>query len=108
MKLHPSASMVEFEREDDEVSSINFKDSYAREEGNENEYDSGKVNSKSKSDDTPDEQLRLLYVYFKDMSVEPLFTAQEEVEISAKIKKCESRSRELVILVGKLADGKVK
>lgn len=99
---------VEFEREDDEVSSINFKDSYSRDEGNDNEYDSGKVNSKSKSDDTPDEQLRLLYVYFKDMSVEPLFTAQEEVEISAKIKKCESRSRELVSLVGKLADGKIK
>ncbi len=99
---------VEFEREDDEVSSINFKDSYSRDEGNDNEYDSGKANSKSKSDDTPDEQLRLLYVYFKDMSVEPLFTAQEEVEISAKIKKCESRSRELVSLVGKLADGNIK
>ncbi len=99
---------VEFEREDGEVSSINFKDSYSRDEGNDGEYDSGKVTSKSKSDDTPDEQLRLLYVYFKDMSVEPLFTAQEEVEISAKIKKCESRSRELVSLVGKLADGKVK
>ncbi|MEW6144987.1 MAG: sigma-70 family RNA polymerase sigma factor [Thermodesulfobacteriota bacterium] len=99
---------VEFERDDDEVSSINFKDSYSRDEGNENEYGSGKISSKSKSDDTPDEQLRLLYVYFKDMSVEPLFTAQEEVEISAKIKKCESRSRELVSLVGKLADGKLK
>lgn len=99
---------VEFERDDDEVSSINFKDSYSRDEGNDNEYESAKVNSKSKSDDTPDEQLRLLYVYFKDMSVEPLFTAQEEVEISAKIKKCESRSRELVSLVGKLADGKIK
>lgn len=99
---------VEFEREEDEVSSISFKDSYSREEGNENEYDPGKSNSRSKSDDTPDEQLRLLYVYFKDMSVEPLFTAQEEVEISAKIKKCESRSRELLSLVGKLADGKLK
>jgi RNA polymerase sigma factor (sigma-70 family) len=99
---------VEFERDDDEVSSINFKDSYSRDDGNENEYGPGKISSKSKSDDTPDEQLRLLYVYFKDMSVEPLFTAQEEVEISAKIKKCESRSRELENLVGKLADGRVK
>ncbi len=99
---------VEFEREDDEVSSINFKDSYSRDGGSDGEFDSGKRNSKSKSDDTPDEQLRLLYVYFKDMSVEPLFTAREEVEISAKIKKCESRSRELVGLVGKLADGKIK
>jgi RNA polymerase sigma factor (sigma-70 family) len=98
----------EFERDDDDVSSINFKDSYARENGQDSDYESENLNSKSKSDDTPDEQLRLLYVYFKDMSVEPLFTAQEEVEISAKIKKCESRSRELVSLVGKLTDGKVK
>ena len=43
----------------------------------------------------PDEQLRLLYVYFKDMAVEPLFTAKQEVEISAKIKKCEAKAREL-------------
>lgn len=99
---------VEFESDGDGVSSINFKDSYSRGEGSDNEYGPGKVTSKSKSDDTPDEQLRLLYVYFKDMSVEPLFTAQEEVEISAKIKKCESRSRELVSLLGKLADGKLK
>lgn len=37
----------------------------------------------------PDEQLRLLYVYFKDMAVEPLFAAKQEVEISARIKMCE-------------------
>lgn len=42
----------------------------------------------------PDEQLRLLYVYFKDMAIEPLFNAKKEVEISAKIKKCESKSKE--------------
>jgi RNA polymerase primary sigma factor len=97
-----------FEGDEDDISSINFKDSYAREDRQENEYDSGNLNSKTKSDETPDEQLRLLYVYFKDMSVEPLFTAQEEVEISAKIKKCESMTRELSTLLGKLADGKVK
>ena len=39
----------------------------------------------------PDEQLRLLYVYFKDMAVEPLFAAKQEVEISARIKMCELR-----------------
>ncbi|MGI9534587.1 MAG: sigma-70 family RNA polymerase sigma factor [Thermodesulfobacteriota bacterium] len=50
----------------------------------------------------PDEQLRLLYVYFKDMAVEPLFTAKQEVEISAKIKKCEAKARELNATVTKL------
>lgn len=50
----------------------------------------------------PDEQLRLLYVYFKDMAVEPLFTAKQEVEISAKIKKCEAKARELNSFVTQL------
>lgn len=56
-------------------------------------------NGSSKDDDSknewvPDEQLRLLYVYFKDMAIEPLFNAKKEVEISAKIKKCESKAKE--------------
>ncbi len=52
----------------------------------------------------PDEQLRLLYVYFKDMAIEPLFTAKQEVEISAKIKKCEAKSKDLIKKVKKLGD----
>jgi len=87
--------------QEEEVSSLKFKDTYISEESD-SSYDTVNTKTKSKSDDTPDEQLRLLYVYFKDMSVEPLFTAQEEVEISAKIKKCESMSRELLVLVDKL------
>ena len=51
---------------------------------------------------TPDEQLRLLYVYFKDMAIEPLFTAKQEVEISAKIKKCEAKAQELNVIITKL------
>lgn len=56
---------------------------------------------------TPDEQLRLLHVYFKDMAVEPLFTAKQEVEISAKIKKCEVKTAEfkatVITLTAKIA-----
>ena len=48
------------------------------------------VTSKAKKKDwVPDEQYRLLYVYFKDMSLEPLFKSKQEVEVSAKIKKSE-------------------
>jgi RNA polymerase primary sigma factor len=43
----------------------------------------------------PDEQFRLLYVYFKDMGFESLLTSREEIEVSAKIKKCEARAREI-------------
>ncbi|MEM7007503.1 MAG: sigma-70 family RNA polymerase sigma factor [Thermodesulfobacteriota bacterium] len=51
---------------------------------------------------TPDEQFRLLYVYFKDMAVESLLTAKEEVEVSAQIKKCEAKAIELTINIDKL------
>ena len=51
---------------------------------------------------TPDEQFRLLYVYFKDMAIESLLTAKEEVEVSAQIKKCEAKSLELTVTVDKL------
>lgn len=92
----------DFAEDTDDVSSLKFKEAYVQDDESENHFRSRRTKTKSKSDDTPDEQLRLLYVYFKDMSVEPLFTAQEEVEISAKIKKCESMSRELGVLINKL------
>lgn len=50
---------------------------------------------KKKGDFNPDEHMRLLYVYFKDMSSEDLFTARQEVEISSKIKKCEAAAEEM-------------
>jgi len=93
---------VDFAEDKDDVSSLKFKEAYVQDDESENHFRSRRTKTKSKSDDTPDEQLRLLYVYFKDMSVEPLFTAQEEVEISAKIKKCESMSRELGVVINKL------
>ncbi|MGH7800606.1 MAG: sigma-70 family RNA polymerase sigma factor [Thermodesulfobacteriota bacterium] len=49
------------------------------------------------------EQFRLLYVYFKDMSSESLLTPKEEVEISAKIKKCEAMAKETKALIDKLS-----
>ncbi len=75
----------EFGSEDGEITSLKFKEGYENGDGHEGGYTAGRRKQKQ-SDETPDEQLRLLYVYFKDMSVEPLFTAQEEVEISAKLK----------------------
>ncbi len=92
----------------DGVTSLKFKENYVQGDESENHFQSRKARTKSKRDETPDEQLRLLYVYFKDMSIEPLFTAQEEVEIAAKIKKCESMARELIVVVGKLSNKKLK
>lgn len=70
------------------------------------EIDESSIEAAKKEDEedewVPDEQLRLLYVYFKDMAVEPLFTAKQEVEISAKIKKCEAKAKELNSFVTQL------
>src|SRR5579884_258472 len=51
----------------------------------------------------PDEQFRLLYVYFKDMGTESLLTSKEEVEVSAKIKKCEAKAREIRTILDRLS-----
>ena len=59
--------------------------------------DSPVVEEQEETKWTPDEQFRLLYVYFKDMAVESLLTAKEEVEVSAQIKKCEAKALELTI-----------
>lgn len=56
---------------------------------------------------TPDEQFRLLYSYFKDMSVEPLLTAKEEVSVSSKIKKCESRAMDMRRIVERNTNGSI-
>ncbi|MGH7799176.1 MAG: sigma-70 family RNA polymerase sigma factor [Thermodesulfobacteriota bacterium] len=59
----------------------------------------------------PDEQVRLLFAYFKDLGAESLFTKKREIEISAKIKKCEAKVRETETLIAKLSkkrDSKIK
>jgi RNA polymerase primary sigma factor len=55
---------------------------------------------------TPDEHFRLLYVYFKNMAVEPLLTPREEIEVSAKIKKCEAKAKEIKNILDKTLNGK--
>ncbi|MGH7900387.1 MAG: sigma-70 family RNA polymerase sigma factor [Thermodesulfobacteriota bacterium] len=50
----------------------------------------------------PEEQFRLLYVYFKDMAGEPLLSSKEEIGVSAKIKQCESKARETKNLIERL------
>ena len=45
--------------------------------------------------DRQDEQFRILNDYFRDISKEPLLTIKEEVEIPAKIKKCEYKIKQI-------------
>lgn len=46
-----------------------------------------------------DNQYRLLNNYFKDIASEPLLNVREEIEIPAKIKKCETKAAEIKLLL---------
>ena len=83
-----------FDIEGDDVDSSDLDYSYELSDGGDNDNDQEAW--------TPDEQFRLLYVYFKDMAVESLLTAKEEVEVSAQIKKCEARSIQFTVDIDKL------
>lgn len=54
---------------------------------------------------TPDEQFRLLNIFFKDMAKESLLTPWEELEISAKIKNCEARAQRIKALINEISNG---
>jgi len=94
------------EQDEESYSSLGFRDDVSI-EGEESDFgfeiEDNTVAEDQEEEWTPDEQFRLLYVYFKDMAVESLLTAKEEIEVSAQIKKCEFKSRELTSHIQKLS-----
>jgi RNA polymerase primary sigma factor len=109
---HGSTDMDNFNEEDEEsYSSIGIRDDDMI-EGDDSDFgfklDDGTSTEDQEEEWTPDEQFRLLYVYFKDMAVESLLTAKEEIEVSAQIKKCEAKAKEFAIVIEKLAKNKDK
>lgn len=100
-------SMENFnEQEEESYSSLGFRDDVLI-EGEESDFgfelEDNTATEDQEEEWTPDEQFRLLYVYFKDMAVESLLTAKEEIEVSAQIKNCESKTKELTSHIQKLS-----
>jgi RNA polymerase primary sigma factor len=62
--------------------------------------------STEKVERTLDEQFRILYPYFKVMGSERLLTRKDEIEISARIRKCQSKIEEIKALQDSLSKGK--
>ncbi|HEX9665878.1 MAG TPA: hypothetical protein VGA95_04885, partial [Thermodesulfobacteriota bacterium] len=62
--------------------------------------------STEKVERTLDEQFRILYPYFKVMAGERLLTRKDEIEISARIRKCQSKIEEIKALQDSLSKGK--
>ncbi len=87
----------DFENEEEDFSYSDDEDSNSTSTTNPDNLDEEalKTRGKEKEKWIPDEQLRLLYVYFKDMAVEPLFVAKQEVEVSARIKMCEIKMEKI-------------
>jgi len=77
------------EIDDEIIADLSEPDTKLKEEGSKDE---SSENETPKF--TPDEEFRLLQVYFKEMGTEPLLTPKEEIEVSAKIKRCETKAAE--------------
>jgi len=68
---------------------VNLKENISKEDNSD----------KDKPKFTPDEEFRLLQAYFKEMGTEPLLTPKEEIEVSAKIKRCEIKAAQAKIFI---------
>lgn len=56
----------------------------------------------------PNQDLRLINAYFKEVSTEPLLTPKEEIEVAAKIRKCEARAREMQRVIERILTRRVR
>ncbi|MEQ9618034.1 MAG: sigma-70 family RNA polymerase sigma factor [Deltaproteobacteria bacterium] len=94
-----------------EIGAKNFSEKFdenadPQESGNDTDFDfeenisdltneGPEISRKPRHDKIPDEQFRILNDYFRDISKEQLLTRREEVEIPAKIKKCEYKMEQI-------------
>lgn len=78
----------------DNLSTLNF-DSKGDSESKSISFDEVSVVNQNGKERSPEEHLRLLHVYFRDMGFESLLTARDEITIAAKIKHCERKEKEL-------------
>jgi RNA polymerase primary sigma factor len=50
----------------------------------------------------PNQDLKLIQAYFKEVSAEPLLTPTEEVKVAAKIRKCRTREKEIQTIIERI------
>ena len=88
-----------FIQEEDALVSLDIEDGFVDAVDADSDFESGDLSfvetDEEEEYEVPDEQFRLLYVYFKDMANETLLSSKEEVEVSATIKKCETKARDI-------------
>lgn len=67
---------------------------------------SGELKIPQKNKEIPNQDLRLINAYFKEIGTEPLLTSTEEIEVTAKIRKCETRAKEVQRVIKRILGGR--
>ena len=93
--------------EDEEISPTIMSDEGFEDEFNLDEEDARGVKLPGKTEEIQNHDLRLLNDYFKEIGSLSLLTAREEVEVAAKIRKCETRAKEIKMIIERIIGKKI-
>jgi RNA polymerase primary sigma factor len=66
------------------------------------------VDKFEENEEVSNHDLRLINAYFKEVGTEPLFTPAEEIEVAAKIRKCEIRAKEIQRTIERIVGGRFR
>ncbi len=93
--------------EDEEIFPTIVSDEGFEGEFNLDEEDAKEVKLPDKTEEIQNHDLRLLNDYFKEIGPLSLFTSKEEVEVAAKIRKCETRAKEIKMVIERIIGKKI-
>ena len=93
--------------EDEEILPTIVSDEGFEGEINLDEEDAKEVKLPDKTEEIQNHDLRLLNDYFKEIGPLSLLTSKEEVEVAAKIRKCETRAKEIKMVIERIIGMKI-
>lgn len=93
--------------EDEEIFPTIVSDEGFEGEFNLDEEDAKEVKLPDKTEEIRNHDLRLLNDYFKEIGPLSLLTSKEEVEVAAKIRKCETRAKEIKMVIERIIGKKI-
>ena len=93
--------------EDEDILPTIVSDEGFEGEINLDEEDAKEVKLPDKTEEIQNHDLRLLNDYFKEIGPLSLLTSKEEVEVAAKIRKCETRAKEIKMVIERIIGMKI-
>jgi RNA polymerase sigma factor (sigma-70 family) len=111
LKKDPIWSLEEIPDEDGNTIGIDIEDepldTYDGPAVVESDIQNGSSLEEKRKEKVISEDVRLFQIYIKEVGLEPVFTPREELEVAAKIKSCESRARDIKMILEKLIEKNV-